>query len=137
VSKSHSACRNYSCACWIHSRECCNYICAFQDHTACGNYTMRVEITLCVWKLHSACKNHNLRVEIAFYVYKSHSCVLKSHFAFRNFTLTCVHHNMRVNITHKSHFYTQSIIITFVSVIITLIRVNITLCVLKSQSYVS
>jgi hypothetical protein len=54
--------------------------------------------------------------------------VLKSHFAFRNYTRACVHHNIRVNITQEN--------ITFVSVIITVIRVNIALCVYKSHSCV-
>jgi hypothetical protein len=82
-----------------------------------------------VLKHHTGCGNYTLRVEIPLYVFKSHSCVLKSHFAFRNYTRVCVHHSVRVNITHKSDFYTQSVfltrmcvMITFVSVIITLIR---------------
>jgi hypothetical protein len=94
-----------------------------------------------VLKLHSsACRNCTLRVKSALYVYKSYSCVLKSHFAFRNYTRTCVHHSMRVNIIQKIDFYNQSVvlirmsvIITFVSVIITLIRVIITFCVIKSH----
>jgi hypothetical protein len=78
-------------------------------------------------------------VEIVLRIYKSQFRVLKSHFTFRNYTRACVHHSVRVNITHKSDFYTQSVvlirmsvIITFVSVIITLFHVNITLCVYKS-----
>jgi hypothetical protein len=79
VYKSHSAC-------WNHSRECRNYICA------CKNLTMRAEIAICVYKSHSyVLKLHSC-------VLKSHSCVLKSHFAFRNFTRTCDHHNIHVNI---------------------------------------
>jgi hypothetical protein len=35
-----------------------NNFCAFQHHTACGNYTLRVEITLCVWKLQYTYINH-------------------------------------------------------------------------------
>jgi hypothetical protein len=72
---------------------------------------------------------HILRVEITLCIYKSHSCVLKSHFAFRSYTCTCVHHSMRVNIIHKSDFYTYSGVLTRMSVMITLIRVNITICV--------
>jgi hypothetical protein len=45
-----------------------------------------------LWHLsYSACGNHTLRVEITPYVNKSHSCVLKSHFAFRNYNRACVH----------------------------------------------
>jgi hypothetical protein len=94
-------------------------------------------LTYRVWKLNSALRNHTLRVEIAlgrieitFCVQKLHSCMCSSQYA-------CGHHK-------KSDFYTQSVVvtrmsvpITFVSVIITLIRVNITLCVFKSQSWVS
>jgi hypothetical protein len=56
--------------------------------------------------------------------------------SFKNYTCACVHHSMRVSVTHKSEFYTQSVVLTrmsaiiiFVSIIITLIHVNITLCV--------
>jgi hypothetical protein len=94
----------------------------------------------CVWKLHSACRNHILRVAIKL-------CVCKSHFAFRNYSRACVYHMfityLLVNITHKSDFYTQSVVFTrmnviiiFVSVIITLIRVNIALWVYKSLLWV-
>jgi hypothetical protein len=96
--------------------KCRNYICACQSHTAIGNYSLRVEITFCVWQSLSA---------------------------FKNYSRACVHHSIRVNITHKSNFYKQSVvltrmsvIITFVSVIITLIRGNIALCVYKSHSCV-
>jgi hypothetical protein len=42
VSKSHSACKNHSCTCWNHSRESLSHIRAFQNHTACGNRTLRM-----------------------------------------------------------------------------------------------
>jgi hypothetical protein len=98
---------NVSCACWNHSRKCHNYIweitlCIWKSHSACINHTLRVEITV-VSQLHCtlaiACSNYTQRVEISLCVYKSHSCVLKSHYAFRNYTCTCEHHTMRVNIT--------------------------------------
>jgi hypothetical protein len=114
VSTSHSACRNHSCACWNHIFQCRNHICACLNLTAFGNHTLRVVITL--------------------YVNKSHSCVLKSHFAHRNYTRACVHHSIRVNITHKSNYYTQSVVLTSMSVIITRIRVNIALYVYKPHS---
>jgi hypothetical protein len=38
--------RNYSCACGNHSCECHCPIRACQNHNACRNYTLRVEITL-------------------------------------------------------------------------------------------
>jgi hypothetical protein len=96
-------------------------LCVKKSHLACGNDTLRLEITLCVWKSHSAYKNH------------TRACW--------NYTLLSDITVVRVFITHKSDFYTQSVVLTrmnviinFVSVIITLIRVNITLCVLKSHS---
>jgi hypothetical protein len=92
-----------------HSCKCRNHICAYQNHTAFGSFTPLVETTLCVWQLHSACRNHTQREEI------SPSEI--------NHTRACVHHSMSVNIT-------------FVSVIITLIRVNIALCVYKTHSCV-
>jgi hypothetical protein len=68
-----------------------------------------------VWKLHSACINHTLRVEITLCVYKSHS-------AFENcslhYTRACVHHSMRMKITKKIDLYTQSAVLTRISVII-------------------
>jgi hypothetical protein len=57
--------------------------------------------------------------------------MLKSHFAFRNYI-----RSMHVKIKQKSDFYTQSVVLTrisvvttFVGVILTLILLNITLCV--------
>jgi hypothetical protein len=55
-----------------------------------------------VWELHSACRNLTMHVEIALCVYKLHlKCVLKSHFAFRNYTMrvnndtrTCCNHTL-------------------------------------------
>jgi hypothetical protein len=51
VYKSYSACRSHSCACWNHSCEC--HICGCQNYSACGNYTLRVAISLYVWKSNS------------------------------------------------------------------------------------
>jgi hypothetical protein len=57
--------------------------------------------------------------------------VLKSDFAFRNYTRACVHHSMRVSITQNSDFYTQSVMLTRMIVIMThqnrTLRVEITL----------
>jgi hypothetical protein len=41
---------------------------------------------------------------------------------------------VRVNFTHKSDFYTHSVVLTRMSVIITLMRDNIALCVYKLHS---
>jgi hypothetical protein len=57
VCKLCSACKNQSCACWNHTCACCNQICdhtcechnhnrVCQNYKACGNNTLRVEITL-------------------------------------------------------------------------------------------
>jgi hypothetical protein len=110
-----------------------------------------------VWKLHSACRNYTLRVEIALCIYKSHSCVLKSHFAFKKITFVRVfitqewflhaecgfntyecHNQFREchNHTHMCQNYTLRVEITLVrieitvvSVVITFVRFNIRLCV--------
>jgi hypothetical protein len=86
VSKLHFACenltmyRNHSYACLNHTPACRNDIRACQNHTAwkshsaCGNRTLRREITLV-----RACWNHTFRSEI---------------------TLVCEHHTMRVLITN-------------------------------------
>jgi hypothetical protein len=85
-----------------------NHNCAFQHHTSCGNYTLRVEITLCVWKFHSTYKNHPI--------------------ACWNHTLVCWNHTMRVEITllrveitfvcdeqtRECNFWTHSVISTYV-----------------------
>jgi hypothetical protein len=96
-----------------------------------------VSTSVCVWKIHSACRNNTLHVETAVCIYKSHSCVLKSHFAFRNYTRaecgintyechnhthTCQHHTVRVEIT------LVCVEIRVVSVVLTFVRVKITLC---------
>jgi hypothetical protein len=153
VLKSHFAFRNYTRACVHHTQEwflhaecgintyeCHNhtYTCQHQTPHVKNSFmrveisvvsvvvtVVRVEITLCVWKLHSACRNYTLRVEIALYIHKSNLCVLKSHFAFRNCTCASVHHSMRVEITHNSYFYRQSVVLTRLSVI-TLVHVEIT-----------
>jgi hypothetical protein len=105
------------------------------------NITLRVEMTLCVYKSHSACGKYNLRVEstlrveITLYIY-IYITLVRVKIKLVRVNTVCV-------LTHKSDFYTQSVvltrisvritfvsvIITFVSVIITLIRVNITLYV--------
>jgi hypothetical protein len=70
-------------------------------------------------------------VEITLCFQKLHSCVCSSHYA-------CENHTMRVNITHKSDFYTQSVVSTGMSVIkcveIRVISVVITFCVSTSHS---
>jgi hypothetical protein len=115
------ACRNHSCACWNYSCECRNYICGCQNHTACWNYTLRVEISLWMWKSHSslfvykphsACRNHSCacwnhscqnHTACIWFVKKwkknairkwnnAQPCLLKSHFAFRNYTCAREHH---------------------------------------------
>jgi hypothetical protein len=125
VSKSHSACRNHSCAYWNYSCECRSYICACQNHTECGNYTLRVEITLCIWKSHSTYINHTMHVEITLFRVEitvvsveitflrvkislrvaTHSecvkislCVWKSHSACINHSRACWNHTLRLEI---------------------------------------
>jgi hypothetical protein len=87
---SHSMCRNRSCVYLNHSRKCRKHICVCQNHTACGNYTLRVEITFVRVKITIVSivitfvsVKITLRVEIALGVYKSYLCVLKSHLTFR------------------------------------------------------
>jgi hypothetical protein len=125
--KSHSAC-------WNHTRACWNLICAFLNHTACRNYTLRVgitlvsviftrmrfnrtlvcvESTLCVWKSYYGQKP-------ILCVLNSHSCVLKLHSACRNYTL-------RVEITPKR------VVITLKRVKITLLCVEIHTLRIKSH----
>jgi hypothetical protein len=79
--------------------------CVWESHSASGNCTLRVEITLlrveitlCVWKLDSACRNHTLRV-------KSHSsCINYSRECHiytntcQNYTRVCGNHTLRVEI---------------------------------------
>jgi hypothetical protein len=123
---------------------------------------VRVEITLCVQNLHScvcssqnACENHTkewfLHAGCGSDTYKchnhfrechSHSYVSTSHCACWNRTRACRNQTLcseitlvRVlNITHKIDFYTQSVVLTRMKVIITLIRVKIAPCVFKSHS---
>jgi hypothetical protein len=79
--------RNYS-----HVRV--NHILRVKSHSAYGNRTLCVEISLVrveatlvrvvitlvpVVNLHYTCRNHTLRVEIVLCVYKSHSSVSYSH----------------------------------------------------------
>jgi hypothetical protein len=111
-----------------------NSTCARVNHTrACQNHTLRVEITLVRVKIAVVSVvitfmrfNITLRLEITL-------CVWKSHSTYIHLTRACLnHHSMRVNITYNSDFYTQSVVLTrmsliiaFESVIITHIRVNV------------
>jgi hypothetical protein len=122
--KHHHSCENkITPSMWTSQSACINHTRAFINHSlrskislvrvsitlcvwtspyACEHHTMRVNITLCVWISHYACEHHTMRVNIT-------RCVWISHYA-------CEHHNMRVNILHKSDFYTQSVVLTRMSV---------------------
>jgi hypothetical protein len=121
VQRSHYACINYSCACWNHSLECRNHICACQSHNSCGNYTLRVQISVdrvaitllsviftgimsnalsCVQKAHSACKM-TLCVWKSYCACRNQSCACWIH------TPACLNHPLQVEITlcmQKSFF---------------------------------
>jgi hypothetical protein len=101
-----------------HSWKYGNHICACQNpRIEINNHTLRVEITLCVWK---------------------------SHFAFRNYTRTCVHHSMRVNITQEWFLHAECGFDTYechnhfreCHNVMRVMRVNIALCVYESHSCV-
>jgi hypothetical protein len=136
--KQHASCWNLTCACISHTRVCHN-------HThMCQNQTLRVEISLvlveitvlsvvitksqCVWKLHfcvvitldSVCHIHTHTCQYYSCASGNHTLRVKSHSACRNRTLRAETNLLRTFVR---------VVIIIVSVIITLIRVKITLCV--------
>jgi hypothetical protein len=93
---------------------CCNHIRACRNHTAYGNYTLLVDITLFVCKSHPACIKHTRS-----YRNQTRGCHIHTHTG-QNYTRVCGNNTLRVEIT-------------LLRVEITLLRVEITLCVQNSH----
>jgi hypothetical protein len=104
-------------------------LCVLKSHSACGNYTLRVEITLFVWKLRS--ETTLVRMNITHSDFYTHSVILTR---MSVNTHTCQHHTLRVEITLvRIEITVVSVVITYVRVKITL-RMEITLYVYESHS---
>jgi hypothetical protein len=125
VCSSQYACEHHTKVWCLHAKcgfdtyKCQNHFCECHNHTHRFQYhTLRVEITLVRFEITVvSVVTTFLRVKITLHLVitlrvEITRCVRKSHFAFRNFTRTCVHYSMRVNITHKSDFYTQSMVLS-------------------------
>jgi hypothetical protein len=106
--QNHNACGNHTRACRYHTRECHIHKHTCQNYSlVSGNHTLRVEIVLAFRNQSCACSNHSRACW-------NHICACQNHTACRNYIL-------RVGIRLKRGE------ITLLSVIITRIRVKLTL----------